>query len=148
LEHDAIFWLTIVSRWAGTRLDVCAFECGEVVVAFGDQPALVQSKRRLIDSELMEQRGQTAFSNCPLFINQSFADKDLRLALSGNALSELLSNHADRTGIVICRCYDFDVAALRDHRFALCEHDIAVVDQHNRQRMIGRHVAAALIHLL
>jgi hypothetical protein len=47
-----------VSRWAGTRLAVCAFECGEVVVAFGDQPALVQSKRRLIDSELMEQRGQ------------------------------------------------------------------------------------------
>jgi hypothetical protein len=25
-----------VSRWAGTRLAVCAFECGEVAVKFGD----------------------------------------------------------------------------------------------------------------
>ncbi|MGK0485561.1 MAG: hypothetical protein ACJAYI_001069 [Myxococcota bacterium] len=80
MEHDGIFWLTIVSRWAGTRLDVFAFEYGEGVVEFGDPLALVQSKRRLIDLELMEQRGQTAFSNCPLFFNQSFADEDLRLA--------------------------------------------------------------------
>jgi hypothetical protein len=102
-----------VSRWAGTRLAVCAFECGEVADKFGDKPALVQSQRCLIEFELMGQPGQTAFSNCPLFINQSVADQAPRLALSGNALSESpLAQQAHIEG----KRADFSVICVLPHR--------------------------------